>query len=86
VIVDTNLRTPESVSVLTGPLAKKTIIVTCETNPKVHRCYQLQRATVMVCEEYDGRVAMTDLLHKLGRFGVPDHPGWRGQVVWPGIC
>ena len=69
-IVDTNLRTPESVSVLTGPLAKKTIIVTCETNPKVHRCYQLQRATVMVCEEYDGRVAMTDLLHKLGRFGV----------------
>ena len=70
VIVDTRLRTPESVSVLTGPLAKKTIIATCEADPKVHRRYQAQGATVMVCEEFDGRVFMADLLQKLGRFGV----------------
>lgn len=70
VIVDTHLRTPESVSVLTGPLARKTIIATCEANPKVHRRYELQGATVMVCDEFDGRVSMADLLRKLGRFGI----------------
>lgn len=70
VIVDTHLRTPESVNVLSGPLAKKTIIATCETNPKVHRRYELQGAMVMVCEEFDGRVAMADLLRKLGLHGV----------------
>lgn len=70
VIVDTHLRTPESVNVLTGPLAKKTIIATCETNPKVHRRYELQGATVMVCDEFDGRVSMEDLLRKLARFGI----------------
>jgi len=70
VVVDTHLRTPESVSVLTGPLAKKTIIATCETNPKVHRRYELQGATVLVCEEFDGRVSLQDLLAKLGRFGI----------------
>lgn len=70
VVVDTHLRTPESVSVLTGPLAKKTIIATCETNPKVHRRYELQGARVLVCEEFDGRVAMDDLLHKLGLYGI----------------
>lgn len=70
VVVDTHLRTPESVSVLTGPLARKTIIATCEANPKVHRRYELQGARVMVCEEFDGRVAMADLLRKLGLYGV----------------
>lgn len=70
VIVDTHLRTPESVNLLTGPLAKKTIIATCETNPRVHRRYELQGATVMVCEELDGRVSIDDLLRKLGRFGI----------------
>ncbi len=70
VIVDTHLRTPESVNVLTGPLAKKTIIATCETNPRVHRRYELQGATVMVCDEFDGRVSMEDLLRKLARFGI----------------
>lgn len=70
VIVDTRMRTPESVSVLTGPLAKKTIIATCETNPKVHLRYQKQGATVVVCDEFDGRVDMRDLLRKLGERGV----------------
>lgn len=70
VIVDTRLRTPESVTVLTGPLAKKTIIATCETDPTVHHRYEKQGATVLVCEEYDGRVSMRDLLTKLGRFGI----------------
>ncbi len=70
VIVDTRMRTPESVSVLSGANAKKTIIATCETNPKVHKRYELQGARIMVCEEYDGRVLMKDLLSKLGRLGI----------------
>lgn len=70
VIVDTHLRMPESVNVLSGPLAKKTIIATCETDPRVHRRYELQGATVMVCEEYGGRVLMVDLLRKLGLRGI----------------
>ena len=70
VIVDTRLRTPESVAVLCGKMARKTIIATCETNPKVHRRYTLQGATIMVCEEYDGRVLMSDLLKKLAKYGV----------------
>ncbi|CAH2031244.1 bifunctional diaminohydroxyphosphoribosylaminopyrimidine deaminase/5-amino-6-(5-phosphoribosylamino)uracil reductase RibD [Trichlorobacter ammonificans] len=70
VVVDTRLRTPESVAVLSGPQAKKTIIATCETNPRVHRRYQVQGATVLVCEEQGGRVSMPDLLGKLGEMGV----------------
>lgn len=70
VIVDTRLRTPESVNLLAGPLARKTIIATCETNPKVHRRYQLQGATVLVCDEFDGRVSMEDLLRKLAERGI----------------
>lgn len=70
IIVDTHMRTPESVNVLGGQLAKKTIIATCETNPRVHLRYEKQGATVIVCEEFDGRVSMADLLHKLGLFGV----------------
>lgn len=70
VIVDTRLRTPESVAVLSGPRAKKTIIATCETNPRVHRRYLLQGAMVLVCEEQGGRVFMPDLLGKLGEMGI----------------
>jgi diaminohydroxyphosphoribosylaminopyrimidine deaminase/5-amino-6-(5-phosphoribosylamino)uracil reductase len=70
VIVDTRLRTPESFVVLSGKLSSKTIIATTETNPRVHRRYLKQGATIVVCDEFDGRVSMTDLLPKLGTMGV----------------
>jgi diaminohydroxyphosphoribosylaminopyrimidine deaminase/5-amino-6-(5-phosphoribosylamino)uracil reductase len=70
IIVDTRLRTPESVIVLSGPQSSKTIIATTESNPRVHARYLKQGATIVVCEEYDGRVSMNDLLQKLGAMGV----------------
>lgn len=70
VIVDTRLRTPESVNVLNGQLSSKTIIATTETNPRVHLRYLQQGATILVCDEFDGRVCMKDLLKKLGEIGV----------------
>lgn len=70
VIVDTRLRTPESVEVLGGRLARKTIIATTESNPKVHLRYTQQGATILVCDEFDGRVSMQDLLPKLGKMGI----------------
>ncbi len=70
VIVDTRLRTPESVNVLNGPGAAKTMIATCEPNPEIHQRYQSQGALVLVCREYDGRVEMADLLSKLASRGI----------------
>jgi len=70
VIVDTRLRTPESVNVLNGQLSSKTIIATTESNPRVHLRYLQQGATILVCDEFDGRVCMKDLLKKLGDMGV----------------
>lgn len=70
VIVDSRLRTPESVHVLQGPDVAKTIIATCETDPTVHQRYLSQGATLLVCRQYDGRVEMTDLLAKLAKQGV----------------
>jgi len=70
IIVDTRLRTPESVIVLSGPHSSKTIIATTESNPRVHRRYLKQGAAIVVCNEFDGRVSMTDLLPKLGAMGV----------------
>lgn len=70
VIVDTRLRTPESVKVLNGELSSNTVIATTETNPRVHLRYLRQGATVLVCNEYDGRVSMEDLLQKMGSTGV----------------
>lgn len=70
VIVDTRLRTPESVQVLSGPDAHKTIIATCEIDPEVHQRYTAQGAKIIVCREYDGRVEMSDLLHKLHQIGI----------------
>ncbi len=70
VVVDTRLRTPESVAVLSGSQARNTLIATCETNPRVHRRYELQGAMVLVCDECDGRVSMPDLLRKLGEMGI----------------
>lgn len=70
IIVDTRLRTPESVGVLEGDSAYDTIIATTESNPKVHLRYTTQGATIVVCEELDGHVSMADLLKKLGDMGI----------------
>ncbi|MDK9719061.1 MAG: bifunctional diaminohydroxyphosphoribosylaminopyrimidine deaminase/5-amino-6-(5-phosphoribosylamino)uracil reductase RibD [Trichlorobacter sp.] len=70
VIVDTRLRTPESVNVLNDAHADKTVIATCEADPDIHQRYLLQGADILVCREYDGRVDMADLLHKLAVRGV----------------
>jgi diaminohydroxyphosphoribosylaminopyrimidine deaminase/5-amino-6-(5-phosphoribosylamino)uracil reductase len=70
VIVDTRMRTPESVIVLSDKLSAKTIIATTEINPRVHLRYLKQGATIIVCEEHDSRVSMKDLLQKLGAMGV----------------
>lgn len=70
IIVDTRLRTPESVKVLSERLASGTIIATTETNPKVHLRYTQQGVTILVCEEDSGRVCMDDLLYKLGNMGI----------------
>lgn len=70
IIVDTRLRTPETVGVLEGGAASNTIIATSEANPLIHRPYIRQGATVIVCEERNGRVSMADLLKKLGGLGI----------------
>ncbi|MBK5276643.1 MAG: bifunctional diaminohydroxyphosphoribosylaminopyrimidine deaminase/5-amino-6-(5-phosphoribosylamino)uracil reductase RibD [Desulfuromonadales bacterium] len=70
VIVDSHLRTPESVTVLNEQLSSGTIIATIEPNPHVHLRYQNHGATILVCEEQDGRVSMEDLLRKLGKRGI----------------
>ncbi len=70
IIVDTRLRTPETVGVLEDGAAHNTIIATSEANPLIHRPYIRQGATVIVCEERNGRVSMKDLLKKLGGMGI----------------
>ncbi|MBC8018623.1 MAG: bifunctional diaminohydroxyphosphoribosylaminopyrimidine deaminase/5-amino-6-(5-phosphoribosylamino)uracil reductase RibD [Verrucomicrobia bacterium] len=70
VIVDSRLRTPESVTLLSGQKTSRTIIATCESDPRVHLRYLKQGVTIVVCEEDDGRVSMNDLLRKLGKMGV----------------
>lgn len=70
IIVDTNMRTPTSVGVLSGPMARKTIIATTETNPRVHRRYQKSGATVLVCRKHHGKVDLNDLWERLGALGI----------------
>ncbi|NVN91271.1 MAG: bifunctional diaminohydroxyphosphoribosylaminopyrimidine deaminase/5-amino-6-(5-phosphoribosylamino)uracil reductase RibD [Desulfuromonadales bacterium] len=70
VVVDTRLRTPESVKVLSRGNAAGTIIATIETNPRVHLRYLRQGATVLTCQQDRGRVSMEDLLFKLGGMGI----------------
>ena len=70
VIVDTRLRTPESVTLLSGQLSSGTIIATCESNPRVHLRYLKQGANIVLCEADEGRVSMKDLMQKLGAMGV----------------
>jgi len=70
IIVDSKLRTPETVSLLSGRLAKKTIIATTEENPRVHLRYTHNGAKILLCNEKDGRVDLHDLLVKLGAMGI----------------
>lgn len=70
IIVDTRLRTPESVAVIEGSSANSTLIATTESSPTVHLRYTQRGASIIVCEELEGRVSMPDLLQKLGRMGI----------------
>lgn len=70
IIVDTHLRTPESAAVLECGTAFNTIIATTESDILSHQRYTRMGANIIVCEEYDGRVSMPDLLGKLGGMGV----------------
>jgi diaminohydroxyphosphoribosylaminopyrimidine deaminase/5-amino-6-(5-phosphoribosylamino)uracil reductase len=70
IIVDSHLRTPESVAVLSGNMASDTLIVTTETNPKVHARYLRTGARMLVCNSCNGKVDLTDLWNKLGKMGI----------------
>lgn len=70
VILDSNLRTPESVRVLSGANSGKTIIVTAETDQEMHRRYTRSGASIMVCKRSGGRVDLADMLQRLGAMGI----------------
>jgi len=70
IIVDSRLRTPESVAVLSVRLAPGTLIATTEKNRKVHARYLKNGARLLVCNSKDGRVDLHDLWNKLGKFGI----------------
>ena len=70
IVVDSTLRTPESVNVLQGAHARGTYIATTETNPRVHLRYTSQGTNILVCRQEDGRVSMDDLLGQLGAMGI----------------
>jgi diaminohydroxyphosphoribosylaminopyrimidine deaminase/5-amino-6-(5-phosphoribosylamino)uracil reductase len=70
IIVDSSLRTPTSVDILSGPLARKTIVATTEKDSAIHRRYLQNGATVLVCKALQGRVDLLDLLKKLGKLGI----------------
>jgi diaminohydroxyphosphoribosylaminopyrimidine deaminase/5-amino-6-(5-phosphoribosylamino)uracil reductase len=70
IIVDSTLRTPTTVDILSGALASKTVIACTEEDVAIHRRYLQNGANVLVCNEHDGRVDLHDLLEKLGMLGV----------------
>lgn len=70
IIVDSTLRTPESVKVLSRSLAQKTIIATVEQNPRVHLRYLQTGVTIMVCKEMNGKVDLEDMLKQLGQRNI----------------
>lgn len=70
IIVDSRLRTPTTVDILSGPLAHATIIACTEDDPAVHRRYLQTGVSVLVCDPREGRVDLRDLLEKLGRLGI----------------
>lgn len=70
IIVDSTLRTPASVAVLSGKMAQGTMIATTETNPKVHARYLKTGARLLVCGAENGKVNLHDLWSKLGELGI----------------
>ena len=70
IIVDSSLRTPTSVEILSGLMARNTIIACTEEDLSLHQRYLLNGATVLVCNSLEGRVDLRDLLEKLGMLGV----------------
>jgi len=70
IIVDSSLRTPTTVDILSGALARKTIIACTEEDVDIHRRYLQSGASVLVCNARDGRVDLLDLLEQLGRIGI----------------
>jgi diaminohydroxyphosphoribosylaminopyrimidine deaminase/5-amino-6-(5-phosphoribosylamino)uracil reductase len=70
IIVDSSLRTPASVGILSGALARKTIIACTEEDVAVHQPYLQNGTTVLVCNSLEGRVDLRDLLIKLGKLGI----------------
>jgi diaminohydroxyphosphoribosylaminopyrimidine deaminase/5-amino-6-(5-phosphoribosylamino)uracil reductase len=70
IIVDSNLRTPTSVDILSSALAKNTIIACTEGDPSIHERYLQKGASVVVCNSHDSRVDLADLLQKLGKLGI----------------
>lgn len=70
IIVDSTLRTPESVNVSSESLAQKTIIATTEQNPRVHLRYLQRGVSILVCRERNGKVDMEDMLKQLGERNI----------------
>lgn len=70
IIVDSTLRTPESVNVLSRSLAPKTIIATIEQNPRIHLRYLQRGVTILVCREKNGKVDLEDMLRQLGEKNI----------------
>jgi len=70
IIVDSHLRTPESVAVLSVGMAPGTLIATTEANPKVHAHYLKNGARLLICDSKDGRVDLRDLWNRLGKLGI----------------
>ena len=70
IIVDSHLRTPESIAVLGGRMAEGTVIATIETDPKAHARYLKSGATLLVCNPDDNKVDLHDLWSKLGERGI----------------
>lgn len=70
IIVDSHLRTPESVAVLRAQMARGTVIATIETDPAVHARYQKSGATLLVCSPENNRVQLHDLWNRLGKLGI----------------
>ncbi len=70
IIVDSHLRTPESVAVLSAHMARGTVIATIETNPEVHARYLKSGATLLVCRSENNRVDLNDLWSRLGKLGI----------------
>jgi diaminohydroxyphosphoribosylaminopyrimidine deaminase/5-amino-6-(5-phosphoribosylamino)uracil reductase len=70
IVVDSTLRTPENVALISGILAPGTLIATSETNPDAHAGYLKSGAKLLICNKVNGRVDLCDLLTKLGKLGI----------------